>query len=54
MYQQGVHYSAIKLFNKLPIEIKKKITGNPNKFKKALRNIWNTYSFYILEEFCNT
>ena len=53
VYQQGVHYSGIKLFNKLAQEIKN-ITGNLNKFKQALRKFLNTYSFYTLEEFCNT
>jgi hypothetical protein len=52
IYQQRIHYSAIKLFNKLPLEIKK-IAGNPNKFKQALRKVLNKYLFYTLEEFYN-
>jgi len=35
-YQQEVHYSAIKHFSMLPLEIKT-IAGNQNKFKQAFR-----------------
>jgi hypothetical protein len=41
LYQQELYYSGIKLFNLLPLEIKK-IAGNPNKFKQALRRLLNT------------
>jgi len=34
VYQQGVHYSGIKLVNMLPREIES-IAGNWNKFKQA-------------------
>jgi len=34
VYQQGIHYSGIKLHNMLPREIKS-IAGNLNKFKQA-------------------
>jgi len=34
VYQQGIHYSGIKLYTMLPREIKS-IAGNPNKFKQA-------------------
>ena len=34
VYQQGIHYSGLKLYNMLPREIKS-IAGNPNKFKQA-------------------
>lgn len=40
----------MKRFNKPPLEIKKKIAWNPNKFKQALRKFPNTHSFYALEE----
>jgi hypothetical protein len=42
VYQQGLHYSGIKLFNFLPLEIKN-IAGNPNKIKQALRKLFNTF-----------
>jgi hypothetical protein len=36
--QRGVYYSGVKIFNKLPLEIKN-IAGNPLKFKHALKKI---------------
>jgi hypothetical protein len=53
IYQQGVHYSGVKIFNNLPLEIKN-IIGNPKKFKQDLRKFLNTHSIYTLEEFYNT
>jgi hypothetical protein len=53
IYQQGIHYSSIKHFNKLPLEIKN-IAGNPNKFKQVLRKFLITNSFNTLKEFYTT
>jgi hypothetical protein len=50
--QHGVYYSSIKIFNKLPLEIKN-IVGNPLKFKHALKKYLNKNSFYTLEEYFN-
>jgi len=48
--QRGVFYSGIKVFNALPTTIKD-ISGNPKKFKVALKNYLLTHSFYNLDEF---
>jgi hypothetical protein len=53
IYQQGVHYSGVKIFNNLPLEIKN-IVGNSKKFKQVFRKFLNTHSFYTLEEFYKT
>ena len=50
--QRRVHYSGIKIFNKLPLEIKN-IAGNPHKFKHALKKYLNKNYFYTLEEYYN-
>ena len=46
IYQQIVHYSGMKCFNKPLLEIKKKNAWNWNTFKQALRKFPNTQSFY--------
>jgi hypothetical protein len=53
IYQKGVYYSGIKIFNSLPRNIKKNI-DNPKKFKKAVKNFLYTKSFYSLLEFYDT
>jgi hypothetical protein len=50
IYQKGVHYAGIKIFNKLPIEIKN-TSNNFKKFKVALRHFLNTHSFYTVDEY---
>ena len=39
IYQKGVYYSGIKIFNSLPWDIKT-YTENPGTFKKAVRNFY--------------
>jgi ABC-type transporter Mla maintaining outer membrane lipid asymmetry ATPase subunit MlaF len=50
IYQNGAHYSGIKIFNNLPLEIKN-VAENPKKFKTALKQFLYTHSFYTLEEY---
>jgi hypothetical protein len=50
IYQKGVHYAGIKIFNKLPIEIKN-TSNNLKRFKVALRQFLNTHSFYAVDEY---
>jgi hypothetical protein len=50
MYQKGVYYSGIKIFNGLPETIKD-ISRKPNKFKIALKHFLLTQSYYGLDEF---
>jgi hypothetical protein len=39
IYQKGVYYSGVKIFNSLPRDIKTYI-DNPRTFKKAVRKIF--------------
>jgi len=50
MYQKGVYYLGIKIFNGLPRALKD-ISSKPGKFKIALRKCLETQSFYSLDEF---
>ena len=50
MYQKGVYYSGIKVFNGLPRALKD-ISSKPDKFKIALRKFLQTCLFYSLDEF---
>ena len=50
MYQRGVYYSGIKVFNSLPRALKD-ISSKPGKFKIALRKFLQKHSFYSLDEF---
>jgi hypothetical protein len=52
IYQKGTYYSGIKIFNNLPLQIKK-VADNQRKFKTALKNFLHTYSFYSTEEYLN-
>jgi len=50
MYQKGVYYSGIKIFNSLPKAIKD-ISSKPKKSKIALKHYLLKHSFYGLDEF---
>jgi hypothetical protein len=50
IYQKGVYYSGIKIFNSLPQDIKTH-TDNPRTFKKAVKKFVSTNSFYSLNEY---
>jgi hypothetical protein len=50
LYQKGVYFTGIKLFNNLPLEIKE-IVGIPKQFRISLRKYLITHCFYDLEEF---
>jgi len=50
IYQRGVFYSGIEVFNVLPSSIKD-ISSNHRKFKVALKHYLLTHSFYNLDEF---
>jgi hypothetical protein len=50
IYQKGVYYSGIKIFNNLPLEITN-VAGNQKKFRTALKKFLYTYSFYTIEEY---
>jgi hypothetical protein len=50
MYQKGVYYSGIKIFNALSKAIKD-VSSKPNKFKIALKHFLLEHSFYTLNLF---
>jgi hypothetical protein len=52
IYQKGAHYSGIKIFNNLPLEIKH-VAGNQKMFKIALKQFSYTHSFCTLEQYLN-
>ena len=49
-YQKGTGYMGVKVFNRLPINIKKEI-DNPKKFRHILKNFLKEKSFYSLQEY---
>jgi hypothetical protein len=53
VYQKGVYYSGIKIYNSLPRNIKTH-SDNPKTFKKAVKKHLYTNSFYSLAEFYDT
>jgi hypothetical protein len=50
IYQREIFYSGIQIFNALPMTIKD-TSGDPKKFKVALKPYLLTHSFYKLDEF---
>jgi hypothetical protein len=52
IYQKGVHYSGVKIFNNLPSD-NKTASGNTKGFKNLLNHFLSTRTFYSLEEFYN-
>ena len=53
MYQKGVYYSGVKIFNHLPTTIQT-LSDNKGKFLIALKKFLLINSFYSLEEYYNT
>jgi hypothetical protein len=52
VYQKGVYFTGIKVFNNLPQSIKN--LGNDFKmFKSELKNYLHAHSFYSLDEYFN-
>jgi hypothetical protein len=52
MCQKGRHYSGIKVYNDLPLEIRK-LSDKIKLFKEVLRKFILKQSFYTLEEYFN-
>jgi len=50
VYQRGVHYMGIKIFNNLPPNIKD-ISNNVKKFEICLKRFLHINSFYSIEEY---
>jgi len=53
MYQNGVYYSGVRIFNQLPTTIQN-LSDNKGKFLIALKKFLLISSFYSLEEYYNT
>jgi hypothetical protein len=45
VYQKGAHYTEIKVFNRLPIQIKQ-LSHDTKQFKMALKRFLYLHSFY--------
>ena len=52
IYQKGVYYSDIKIFNSLPWNIKK-FSNNLRTFKSAVKHFLYVDSFYSIDEYYN-
>ena len=52
VFQNGVYFSGIKIFNKLPLELKQ-LVEFPRKFKVAVRRYLVLHCFYTIDEFVN-
>jgi len=50
VYQRGVHYMGIKIFNSLPPYIKD-VYNNVENFEICLKQFLHIHSFYFLEEY---
>jgi len=49
-YQKGIQYMGVKVFNRLPINIKKEF-DNSKKFRHSLKKFLREKSFYSLQEY---
>jgi hypothetical protein len=50
IFQKGVHYMGIKVFNTLPRYVKE-ISNNPREFEINLKRFLHAHSFYSLVEY---
>jgi hypothetical protein len=50
--KKGAYYSAIKMFTRLPMELKE-LANDQRVFKAALKRFLHANSFYSLEEYFN-
>jgi hypothetical protein len=50
LYQKGVYFTDIKVFDNFPQSIKK-LSNDTKQFKSALKNYLHAHSFYSIEEY---
>jgi hypothetical protein len=50
LYQKGVYFTGIKMFNNLPQRIKN-FSNDTKQFKAALKNYLRAHSFYSIDEY---
>jgi hypothetical protein len=52
LYQKGVYFTGIKVYNNLPQSIKN-LSNDTKEFKSALKNYLHAHSFYSVDEYLN-
>jgi hypothetical protein len=52
VFQKGVYYTGIKVFNGLPVSMKE-LSTSTQQFKQELKNFLFYHSFYTLDEYLN-
>ena len=50
LYQHGVYYMGVRIYNSLPLHIKD-MSGNIKRFERSLKQFLHIHSFYSLEEY---
>jgi hypothetical protein len=50
VYQQGIYYSGVRVYNNLPSHIKR-LSDDPKNFELQLKTFLYLHSFYSLEEY---
>jgi hypothetical protein len=50
VYQKGVHYNGVRLFNRLPSSIKQ-LSHDPKRFRTVLKGLLYAHSFYSIDEY---
>jgi hypothetical protein len=50
LYQKGVYFTSIKVFNDLPQSIKN-LSNDTKQFKSELKNYIHAHSFYSIDEY---
>jgi len=50
VYKKRVYYSGVKVFKNLPSDIKN-TSGNLKRFKRILKHVLITHTFYTSEEY---
>jgi len=53
IYQRGLHYAGIKIYNNNPTQIKL-LPSSFNQFKKVLKDFLQLHSFYTLAEYLSS
>jgi hypothetical protein len=52
LYQNGVYFTGIKVYNSLPQSIKN-LSNDTKQFKSELKNYLHAHSFYFIDEYLN-
>jgi hypothetical protein len=52
IYQNGPYYFGIKVYNRIPCQIKD-LSHNIKQFKTSLKRFFHQHSFYTLDEYFN-